>query len=105
VVQITLMVAGILLWCFGEITNSENMGFFGVFTPLTAMFGAMVHYSNEDEILGTGAVFGGIWLGAAIVLAIAELHIIRSLMADALEMRLREEHAAKNQPKAAAVND
>lgn len=104
-VQIALFVAGILLLAFANITNSKNVGYLGVFTPVTAMFGSMADYSNDEEILGTGAIFGGLWLGAAMVLAISELHIIRALVADATEMLLREKPAAKNNPKAAAAND
>lgn len=86
VVQIALGVAGVLLAIFMGISGSRDLGFLGVVTPITGLFGAMNNYQHNESILATSAFFGLCWLGAAIVQAVREDKIYSKLEAEAREL-------------------
>lgn len=89
-VQFALIAFGILLSIFCGVTDSKSLAGIGVLTPVTTIFGGMLDYSHDDEILGTGVVIGIVWLLAALGLALRELQIYRELEAEAVRMQLRE---------------
>ncbi|TDU81385.1 ABC-type transport system involved in cytochrome c biogenesis permease component [Prosthecobacter fusiformis] len=83
VVHIVLGVIGILLTMFRGLSRAGEVGFLGVFTPVTGVFGSMNNYQHEDEILLATFAFSLCWLATAVVLARKESAVYQSLETEA----------------------
>lgn len=77
---------GILMSIFCGVTHSRGLAGFGVLTPITALFGAMIDYRSDDGILGAGAFIGAIWAFVAVGFAFRELPWIRALEVEAFTL-------------------
>jgi hypothetical protein len=80
VVQLSLMTVGLLVMILADVANVNELGWVGVVTPGTALMACeTVEYAQRDGAVMTGAVFGGLWVLAALVTAVGQMNVYRDL--------------------------
>lgn len=84
-VQAIMTGAGILVSLAGAVSGGA-MSVLGVFTPLTALFGAAFSTKATEGVISIGAIFGIIWMVAAVAKASEHLPLYRELEDQALSL-------------------
>lgn len=98
VIQLALITAGTLMMILGDAMDVDELGGLGILTPSTALFGAEMNWSHSEPILLGGAIFGGLWVLAALFLAKREMLVYAGLEAEALASLVTELPAPADEP-------
>lgn len=70
VVQLCSVIIGVGMTMFCHVMNARGMGVLGMFTPITALFGAeCVDYSSRKSVMLLGCLCSAVWVLAAMVRA------------------------------------
>lgn len=86
-VQLCSVLLGILMSMFCAVMRASDLGAFGLFTPITTLFGVgIMNYSSRDGIMLVGSAFSSLWLLAALIRAHMNFTTYTALENEALQL-------------------
>lgn len=76
-IQCSFLAAGMLIHIAMEVTDSQELGFLSVISPISTLFVSPGIWQHEDDILFTSLAFTGAWFLLALVSSRREQHRLR----------------------------